>query len=102
MGATYAAAFFGSFAPSQPSGTLKPTATNSDSLESGVSLETSERLMFHDMFGPLSGTPDGTINHAHVANVYLPAGQRPNNTPIFISMVSDIRSILALLLALVV
>ena len=44
--------------------------------------------------GPKTG-PDGTTNLAHVANACLPAGQRPNKTPIFISGASDTRSFLA-------
>ena len=92
VGATYAAVLSGSVAPSQPSGTLKPTAIDTDSSESVVSMETSKRRMSQDMSGPLSGTPDGTTNHAHVANACLPAGQRPNKTPIFISGVTPVTS----------
>ena len=98
VGSTYAAVLSASVAPSQPSGTLKPTAMGSDSSESVVSMETSERGMSQDMSGPLSGTPDGTTNNAHVANACIP-GQRPNKTPIFISGVSDTRSFLACLRA---
>ena len=68
VGATYAAVLSGSVAPSQPSGTVKPIAMGSDSSESGVSMETSERRMSHDMSAPLSGTPHGTTIHAHVTN----------------------------------
>jgi hypothetical protein len=55
--------------------------------------------MFDDMSGPLSGKPDGTTPHAQVANTCLPAGQRPNNTPIFISGVGEVCSFLAWLRA---
>ena len=55
--------------------------------------------MSQDMSGPLSGTPAGTTDHAHVANTSAPAGQRPNKTPIFISGVSDTRGFLAWLRA---
>ena len=99
VGATYAAVLFGSVAPSQASGTLKPTAMDLESSESGVSMETSERRMSQDMCGPLSGTPDGTTNHAHLANTCLPARQRRNKTPIFISRLSDARNFLAWLRA---
>ena len=99
VGATYAAILSGSVAPLQPSGTLKPIAMGSDSSEPGVSIETSERRMSQDMSGPLSGTPDGTTDSAHVANACIPAGQRPNKTPIFISGVRDTRSFLACLRA---
>jgi hypothetical protein len=71
----------------------------SDSSESGVSMETSERRMSQDMSGSLSGKPDGTTNHANVVNACIPALQRPNKTPIFISGVSDTRTFLAWLRA---
>jgi len=99
VGATYAAVLAANAAPSQPSGTLKPTAMDSEPSESGVSMETSTRRMSNDMSGPLSGMPDGTTNNAQVANACLPAGQRPNKTPIFISGVSDTRAFLAWLRA---
>jgi len=44
------------------------------------------------MSGPLSGTPDGTTANAQAANTCPPTGERPNNTPIFISGVGDTRS----------
>jgi hypothetical protein len=56
----------------------------SEKSESGVSMETSERRISQDMSGPLSGTPAGTTNHAHVANACIPAGQLPNKKQIFI------------------
>jgi hypothetical protein len=79
-GATYAAVLAGPIAPLQPSGSLN------------------NRRM-SDMSGPLSGKPDGTNPHAQVANTCLPAGQRPNKTPIFISGVGDVHSFLAWLRA---
>jgi len=51
------------------------------------------------MSGLLSGMPDGTTSNVLVANTCLPAGERPNKTPIFISGVSDTRSFLAWLRA---
>jgi hypothetical protein len=51
--------------------------------------------MSEDMFGPLSDKPDGTTPNAQVTNTCLPAGQRPNKTPIFISGASDTRAFLA-------
>jgi len=93
-GATYAALLAGPVAPSQPSGTLKPTTMDSDPSESGVSSETTNRHMSSDMSGSLSGTPDGATSNTQVANVCLPAEGRPNKTPIFISGVSDARSFL--------
>jgi len=55
--------------------------------------------MFSDMSGPLSCTPDGTTANAQVVNACPPAGERPNKTPIFISVASDTRSFLAWLRA---
>jgi hypothetical protein len=48
--------------------------------------------MSSDMSGPLIYMHDGTTSNAQVANTCLPTGERPNNTPIFISDVSDGRS----------
>ena len=56
--------------------------------------ETSDRRMSNDMYGRLSGKPDGTTHHADVANVCLPAGQCSNKTQIFISGVSETRNFL--------
>ena len=72
---------------------------DSDLSESAVSTETVNRRMSSDMSGPLSDIPDGTTNHAQVSNTCLPAGQRPNNTPIFISGVRDTRNFLVWLRA---
>jgi len=36
------------------------------------------------MSGPLSNMPDGTNIKAQLANTWLPTGERPNKTPIFI------------------
>jgi len=99
VGATYAAVLAASAAPSRPSGTLKPTAMDSEPSESGVSMETSNRRMSNDISGPLSGMPDGTTPNAQVTNACLPAGQRPNKTPIFISGITDTRAFLAWLRA---
>jgi hypothetical protein len=47
------------------------------------------------MSGPLNDTPVGTNNpYIQVINTYIPAGERPNKTPISISGVSDIRALL--------
>jgi len=99
VGATYATLLATNATPSQPSGTLKPTAMDSVPSESGVSMETSNRRMSNDMSEPLSGMPDGTTSNAQVANACLPAGQLPNKTPIFISGVTDTRAFLAWLRA---
>jgi len=71
-GATYAAVLAGRVASSQPSGPLKPTAMDSDPSESGVSSETTNRRMFSDVSGPLSGMPNGTTSNAQVVNDCLP------------------------------
>jgi hypothetical protein len=47
-----------------------------------------------DMSGPLSGTPNATTTDAKVTNTCLPAGQRPNKTPIFIAGHTDTLSFL--------
>jgi hypothetical protein len=39
---------------------------------------------------------DGATVHVQVANTYLPAGESPNKTPIFISGFRDTRAFLAL------
>jgi len=72
---------------------------DSESKESGVSMETSNRRMSNDMSGPLSGMPDGTTPNGQVTNACLTAGQRPNKTPIFISGFIDNRALLAWLRA---
>jgi len=51
------------------------------------------------MSGPLSGMPDGATTNAQVAKGCLPAGERPNKTPIFISGVCNTRYFLAWLRA---
>ena len=93
-GATYAAILAGPVVPFQPSGSLKPTAMESDPSEPAVSTETVNRRMSSDMPGPLSDMPDGTTTHAQVTNAYFPAGERPNKRPIFISGVRDTRAFL--------
>ena len=68
---------------------------DSEPSESGVSMQTSNRRMSNNMSEPLSGMPDGITPNAQVTNDCLPAGQRPNKTPIFISVVTDTRAFLA-------
>jgi len=82
-------------APHKPSGPLKPTAKGSDPFEPAVSSEAAPGRMSTDMSGPLSGMPVGTTFDVHVANPCLPAGERPNKTPIFITGVGDTRAFLA-------
>ena len=99
-GATYAAVAASAVAaataaPHQPSGPLKPTAKGSDLSEPAISCEMAQRRMSLDMSGPMSGMPVGTTQNAQVANASLPAGERINRTPIFISGVNDTRAFLA-------
>jgi hypothetical protein len=86
VGSSYAAVLAASVAYSQPSGTLKPTAMDSDMSESAASSEAAKRRMSSDMPGHLSGTPDGISTDTQVTNTCLPAGQRPTKTPIFIAV----------------
>jgi hypothetical protein len=65
---------------------------DSELSEPAVSPETVNRRMSSDMSEPLSDMPDGTTIRAQVANTCLPAGDRPNKTPIFISGVRDTRA----------
>lgn len=51
--------------------------------------------MSTEMSVPLGGTPDGTSQNAHVTNTCVTAEGDLKKTPIFISGVSDIRSLLA-------
>jgi hypothetical protein len=89
------AALAGTISPFQPNGSLKPTAMGSDLSEPTVLFETANRRMSSDMSRPLSDKPGGTTPNAQVTNTCLPAGERPNKMPIFISGASDIRSFLA-------
>jgi len=98
-GATYAAVLAGPVTPFQPSGSLKPTAMGSDLSEPALSSETANRRVSSDMSGSLCDKPDGTTPNAQVTNTCLPAGERPNKTPIFISGVRDTRTFLAWLRA---
>jgi len=71
---------------------------DTDPTDSGVSSETTNGLMSRDMFGPLSGMPDGTTPNSQVANACQSAVQRPNKMHNFILVISDTRSFLAWLL----
>jgi len=92
-------ALAGPVAPSQPSGLLIPTAMYSDMSEPAVSSETANRRMSSDMSGPLNYMPDAATFSAEVANTCLPAGERPNKTPIFTLGVRDTRAFLVWLQA---
>ena len=98
-GATYAAVLEGPVVPFQPSGSLKPTTMFSDPSVPAVSSETVNSHISSGMSGPLSDTPDGTTTNAQVANTCLPAGERRNKRPIFISGFRDARAFLVWLWA---
>jgi hypothetical protein len=73
---------------------------DSDPSESGASSESSNRRMSDDMSSLLNDKPyDTTPQHAQVNNTCLPAGQRPNKSPIFISGATDTRTFLSSLRA---
>jgi hypothetical protein len=92
---TYAAVWAGPVAPFQQSGSLKTKDMCSDQTESAVSSERDNRRTSSDMSGHLSVKPDITTYHAQLAKTCLPAGQRPNKTPFYISGFSDARTFLA-------
>jgi hypothetical protein len=93
-GKTYAAVAAAPIAPQLPSGPLMSLAKCSDPSELAVSSESAPRRMSDDMSGPLSGMPVG----ATTTNS-MPAGQRTNKTPIFITAVTDTRGFLTRLRA---
>jgi len=94
-GSTYAAVVAAPTVRHKRSGPLKPTAKGSDPSEPAVSSEKAPGRMSTDMSRPLSGMTVGTTFDAHVAKACLPAGERPNKTPIFITGVGDTRAFLA-------
>jgi hypothetical protein len=68
--------------------------------EPAASSETANRRMSNDMSGPLSDKSESTTpQDAQVNNNCLPAGQRPNKTPIFILGANDTRTFLSWLRA---
>jgi hypothetical protein len=86
----YVAVVAGSTNPHQPSGQPKPITNVSVSSESATSSEAANRRMSVDMSGPLSSTPAGTTEAGAV-----PAWERPNKTPVFVTGVTDTREFLA-------
>jgi hypothetical protein len=76
-GATYATALAKPVAPLQPSGSLKPTAMDSEPSTTAVSSETVDRRMSSDMSGLLTDKPDGATTQAQVNNACFAAGERP-------------------------
>ena len=88
-GVTYAAVLARHFATFQKSGSLTPTAKVSNLSEPAVSSETTTRHIYRDMSWPLSYIPNGTTRPAHVKKSFIPAGEYPNKTPIFVTGDSD-------------
>jgi hypothetical protein len=74
---------------------IKPAAMGTYQPETTVSSEIDNMRMYSYMSEPLSDKPDGTTQHAQVANTCLPSGQRPNKKPIFITGVDDARIFMA-------
>jgi hypothetical protein len=66
----------------------------SELFEIGVLSETAHRRMSENKSGPLSDKREGTTPKVQVTNTCLPAGERPNKTPFFISGASDTRGFL--------
>ena len=77
-------------APSHPSGSPMLIAMDSNLCESGVLSETANRRMSSYMPGPLTDKPDGTTQHAHVANIYIPAGELPSKAPILLQVLGHL------------
>ena len=74
-GVTYAAVLAMPVAPFQPSGSLKPTAMDSDLSEPTVSSETANRRTSSNISGLLIDKPNGTTPNAQVTT---PAYQQEN------------------------
>jgi hypothetical protein len=91
----YTAVLAGPVTTIHHSGSLNPTAIDSEVSKPAASCKTANRRMSSDMSGPLSYKPVGTTLNAQMANTGLPATVRPNKTPIFISGVHDTRAFLA-------
>jgi hypothetical protein len=87
-GPAYAAVVAGHAVPRVTSGPLKPVARGSDFSEPTASIEAAEGRKSPDLSGPLSGRPAGTIPPPPPAHV-VPAGERRNKAPIFLSGVND-------------
>jgi hypothetical protein len=95
--ATNAAVAAGPVAPQQPGGQLKPPAKGLDSFKPADSSESALGRTSNDVSGPLCSMPVVTTDPAQSVNTCLPAGERPNKKPIFISCVGDTRAFLACL-----
>jgi hypothetical protein len=85
----------------QSSGPHKSPAKGIDHSAPAASPEADTRRMsLGDMSGPLCGMPDSTTKNAQaVSNSAAPAAERQNETPIYVSGVTDTRGFLAWLRA---
>ena len=100
-GLAYATVVAGIASPEQASGPHKSTAKGTVPNEPAASSEAAARRMsLGGMSGPLCGIPDGTNTYAQVAsNSAAPAVERQNNTPIYVTGVTDMRVFLKCLRA---
>jgi hypothetical protein len=95
-GLPYSAVVAGYASPQQPTGTHKPPAMGSDHSESAASSEaTHRRMSLGDVSGPLCDMPNGTTSNAHVVTKVVPAAERQNKPPIYVSGVEDTRDFLS-------
>jgi hypothetical protein len=96
-GPAYAAVVAGFAVPCQESGPLEHTANGSGTPEPAASSDADFRHMsLGDVSGPLSGTPAGTTPDTPMeTTTVVPAGERQNKTPVYVSGVTDTRGFLA-------
>ena len=95
-GPAYVAVLNGRSHPQERSGPPKPAAKSFNISEPAASSEVAKRRKYlEDMSGPLGGMPAGKTPNAQVANTnVVPAGERLNKTPIYVSGVTDTRGVL--------
>jgi hypothetical protein len=92
-GPAYAAVVAGRALPCQESRPLKPTAKGSGTPEPAASSEEDfTRTSLGDVSGPLSRISAGTTPDTPMkTTTVIPAGERHNKTPIYVSGVTDTR-----------
>jgi hypothetical protein len=83
--------------PRQESDPLKSKATGSGTAEPAASSEADRRFMsLGDVSGPVNGMPAGaTPDATEDPTTGVPAGERQNKAPIYVSGVTDTRGFLA-------
>jgi hypothetical protein len=98
-GPVYAAVVAGRAVPCQESGPLKLTAKGWGTPEPAASPEADfRRTSLGDVSGSLNGMPAGTAPDTPMqTTTVIPAGERHNKTPIYVSGVTDTRDFLACL-----